>query len=676
VIRARRARVGLIIGVLAASSWMTALPAAASVTVNCSTTPLGPVLSGAKPGSTIHLKGDCVGDYTLGVDLTLAGAPSATLDGGGIGTTLTVNGAAKVTLEHLTITDGYAPLGGGIAAAGSATLHLSHVTVDDNLAYVTNTTPGTEATADGGGIYAAGGSLTLDSCTVAHNRALAGQYDGSDDDSTAQGGGVWSSGRLEIVHSTLAANEAHATGGSDSTSDGGGIYASGNELIMKSTTAASNRASSDGDDYPIAEGGGLFDLALSGAATVETSHFDRNTTAATSTGGVAAGADGAGADLVVARASVSSSTFNDDSVLGIASGATTRADVSTAGLGINATKSGTVTHSTITGSRIRGVSGYEIDGGGTALDAYGVVTVSDSRITNSRLTADAPAKLWRGGAVFDEEGFTGKFSLTLDHDTISGTSLVNKGATKFAEWDGGGVYSEASTTITHSTIADNVAKFGAVSQGGELSGGGVVFYQVMPPSPKPSDHIVDSTITGNEIALTTTGSAGPTVQGGGVYDYQAALKVTDSTIARNGVNAGGLVAPSGGGLYASGVTPTLTATILADNTAPSAADGRDCSSTVASGGYVLLGTKTGCTYTKKSTDRIGVSPKLDALHANGGPTETMALKSASPAVNAVPKSACTVKTDQRGVHRPQGPKCDIGAYELKPSRKHHKHTKG
>jgi len=36
------------------------------------------------------------------------------------------------------------------------------------------------------------------------------------------------------------------------------------------------------------------------------------------------------------------------------------------------------------------------------------------------------------------------------------------------------------------------------------------------------------------------------------------------------------------------------------------------------------------------------------------------------------KNCWAVKTDQRGVHRPQGPKCDIGAYELKPPAKHRK----
>ncbi|HEY2215941.1 MAG TPA: choice-of-anchor Q domain-containing protein, partial [Solirubrobacteraceae bacterium] len=50
---------------------------------------------------------------------------------------------------------------------------------------------------------------------------------------------------------------------------------------------------------------------------------------------------------------------------------------------------------------------------------------------------------------------------------------------------------------------------------------------------------------------------------------------------------------------------------------------------------------------------------------NGGPTPTMALGSGSAALDQVPLSGtgCPA-TDQRGVPRPQGAECDVGAYEL------------
>jgi hypothetical protein len=53
----------------------------------------------------------------------------------------------------------------------------------------------------------------------------------------------------------------------------------------------------------------------------------------------------------------------------------------------------------------------------------------------------------------------------------------------------------------------------------------------------------------------------------------------------------------------------------------------------------------------------------------------VALLNGSPALNAIPKgqSGCAtatdrIATDQRGVKRPQGMSCDIGAYEKKVMR--------
>jgi len=43
----------------------------------------------------------------------------------------------------------------------------------------------------------------------------------------------------------------------------------------------------------------------------------------------------------------------------------------------------------------------------------------------------------------------------------------------------------------------------------------------------------------------------------------------------------------------------------------------------------------------------------------------MTIAGGSPALNRIPTGPCSVKVDQRGVKRPQGPRCDIGAYERK-----------
>jgi hypothetical protein len=55
---------------------------------------------------------------------------------------------------------------------------------------------------------------------------------------------------------------------------------------------------------------------------------------------------------------------------------------------------------------------------------------------------------------------------------------------------------------------------------------------------------------------------------------------------------------------------------------------------------------------------------LGSLQDNGGNVPTHALLAGSPAVNSIPTGlACLVGTDSRGIPRPQGFGCDIGAYE-------------
>src|SRR5262249_25559088 len=69
------------------------------------------------------------------------------------------------------------------------------------------------------------------------------------------------------------------------------------------------------------------------------------------------------------------------------------------------------------------------------------------------------------------------------------------------------------------------------------------------------------------------------------------------------------------------------------------------------------------------TDQPGVDPMLAPLADNGGPTFTQALIVGSPAIDMgspdAPGSGGTAceATDQRGVVRPVGVRCDVGAFE-------------
>lgn len=68
-----------------------------------------------------------------------------------------------------------------------------------------------------------------------------------------------------------------------------------------------------------------------------------------------------------------------------------------------------------------------------------------------------------------------------------------------------------------------------------------------------------------------------------------------------------------------------------------------------------------CPFTQ-STDKRNTNPLLGPLQDNGGPTDTRALLAGSPATDAGSNAACPT-TDQRGVERPQGTACDMGAFE-------------
>jgi uncharacterized repeat protein (TIGR01451 family) len=82
---------------------------------------------------------------------------------------------------------------------------------------------------------------------------------------------------------------------------------------------------------------------------------------------------------------------------------------------------------------------------------------------------------------------------------------------------------------------------------------------------------------------------------------------------------------------------------------------------------------TSCGFSAANSSLSNTNPLLDpaGLKDNGGPTQTIALEPGSPAIDAIPNgtNGCgtTVVADQRGVSRPQGPACDIGAVESTPS---------
>ena len=175
--------------------------------------------------------------------------------------------------------------------------------------------------------------------------------------------------------------------------------------------------------------------------------------------------------------------------------------------------------------------------------------------------------------------------------------------------------------------------------------------------------------------------------GGAIYHLGDQLTITNSTISNN-------VAETGGGIYLGHGTGTLNNVTITQNVATSAvisdlgggiyaptglsisntivagnAGGYspDCWGNITSGGHNLIGTNSGCQFTSASGDVVGsykspVYANLGPLSDNGGSTQTHALLTGSQAIDAGDPATCS-PTDQRGISRPQGAVCDIGAFE-------------
>jgi CSLREA domain-containing protein len=180
-----------------------------------------------------------------------------------------------------------------------------------------------------------------------------------------------------------------------------------------------------------------------------------------------------------------------------------------------------------------------------------------------------------------------------------------------------------------------------------------------------------------DIGLSTISGNSTDHEGGGLYfigPYSGLIHIHNSTISGNRAagRGGGLVA-AGGSVNLSYVTIVHNAagsaggilnyatlniadTILAENT------GGNCGSTapITSGGHNLLDSASCWTFVP--TDILNEPAPLGPLQDNGGTTFTHALLAGSPALDAANPSTCP-STDQRGVSRPQGARCDIGAFE-------------
>ena len=271
-----------------------------------------------------------------------------------------------------------------------------------------------------------------------------------------------------------------------------------------------------------------------------------------------------------------------------------------------------------------------IRNGGGILNSGGILTLTDSLVTDNDVGLD-------GGGIATSGTLTATNSqITVNTTTAgSGGGIRNSGTLTLTDsdvrgniggTDGGGIYQDgqsASLTLINSTARSNPAANG--------SGGGIRIDD-------GSASLTNSTVSSNSAF----------VSGGGIFlqGGAATLTILNSTISANFAVSGD------GGVVRAGGSATLQNSIVAANMPT------DCSGAVVSLDN-NLDSDSSCNL-GGANDLPGVDPLLRPLMNNGGPTETHALLTGSPALNAG-NDAAAPATDQRGF--PRLGTSDIGAFE-------------
>jgi predicted outer membrane repeat protein len=307
-------------------------------------------------------------------------------------------------------------------------------------------------------------------------------------------------------------------------------------------------------------------------------------------------------------------------------GATFRANHSEDNYGGAVYLNGSTSASTITDSTFGGPS--PVDDGNTAGAEGGAILVADGDLTVSGSDFESNASA-SAGAI----GQNGTGTATVTNSNFTGNS---------ASFNGGGALAATagSLDVSDSTFASNTS---AVEGGGAILAVGTFG--------AASATVSDSTFAGNS----STGLGGAILADGGLHGGSATL--THDTLDDNQGNAGDLAAQSDGSV-------TVGRTIITDP------DGTDANCATAGngelldGGFNLVFNDAGSTC-PLGTDGIVGDPNLQIeLNQNGGPTQTLLPLSGSAALDAIDPASCQDPQDQRGVDRPVGPACDIGAVEV------------
>lgn len=447
-----------------------------------------------------------------------------------------------------------------------------------------------------------GTSLSISGVTIAHgftNGTSTSPYDG---------GAIYDDGAVTIAGSVFDHNGAE---------QGGAIYtdSGASALTITNTTFTSNFAGSTGSDY-----GGAIDLE-GGTLSVSGGTFDSN--GSYDYGGAIE--DDAGS-VTIDKSTFSNNNAGYGGAIENDKGAFTLSNSTFSGNSASAGDGGALLLQQNTGDNSVSSTAFTNDsatdgehGGGISVEGGSGVntTVTDSKFTGN-------ASYYGAGMYFDAG------TLTLSRSDFERNNGQYGGGINVED-------SSAAVTIDHSTFGYNSAAY--------EEGGGIYL-----------DNSSATTLTNDTVSFNNAG------YGGGIYFATSTpAQLTNDTIADNlaggpgGSSCGG---PCGGGLHGM-TTGGIVNTIVARNT------GSDCETAAGSVDQGNNIDSDGTCFPSSdgaTGNQTGVDPKLGPLQDNGGPALTQALLSGAPAIDAGNDGKCP-SDDERGVARPQGAHCDVGAVE-------------
>jgi hypothetical protein len=467
--------------------------------------------------------------------------------------------------------------------------------------------------------YAVTKSLTLDG--TGHSVTLNGN-------DTTRFFTVSATGKLTLIHLMLT----HGFG----DTPGGAIQVNGGSLIITNSTLSDN-VDNDPTSFVLRGGGAI--AVLGGSLNIAGSTFTHNQVLQFRNGEFSPISQGGaillqGTAATPCVATIGASTFSDNSAVGGMPGGWGGAIYAQSADPNSAPRD--AMKLSVTGSTFTHNLGSEALGG--ALGAVNATVSVSASVFSENQPAFANDSVI-GGAI---GVYSSDLSITTSTFTHNPFTAVYVGPS-------------STTLITQSAFIENASLNtggGALSLNGANTGAQTASVGT----------IADTTFTGNS-AIASGGISEPENGGGAIFN-SGVLTLSNDTFAGNSV---------GGSFHGSNINDSgkvvYRNTIVANGTGD--ANCFYASSSVATDGGYNLDSGTSCGFSSANHSLTNTDPKLGALADNGGPTQTMALGVGSPAIDAANNSVCAAAPvsgiDQRGVARPQGPACDIGAFELVPT---------